>query len=202
MNFSLLGFSFFLLILSLPLYAQQSRFVSEESMYNPAFVHDVENMFPHAELIFDKAFMEIKESGKSDFKFQFPELFPLHQSVNLHGCKNDICIDLNVKMISYTDILLDIRMSISKDKFSEGPFTAVLNSGIVLATCRDEDEKGDFYDAYLYSANPNDDDWLFLRIGNCGNGVYCAYLERLGAKEEMKNISGEAAFLLKSRHKE
>lgn len=202
MNFSLIGFTFFLLVLSSPLYAQQSRFVSDKSMYNPAFVKDVEKMFPHAELIFNKAFMEIKESGKSDFKLQFPELFPLHQSVNLYGCKNDICIDLNVKMISYTDLLLDIRMSIRKDNFSEGPFTAILNSGFVLATCRDKDGNGIFYDSYLYTANPHEDDWLFLRIGNCGNDVYCAYLERIGAKDEMKNISGEAAFLLKSRHKE
>ena len=192
--------TFIFLLCLLPVhryFAQNVKFVSDSSMYSPAFVSDLKFMMPGAQLEFNGAQINVTE-GKSKHTIEFPVFFSFEKKTWVNGTKGNTYVGLRIIQASFTDILVDIKIKNNGMESLEKEIRATINTAFVLANSQVEDDHGKLYPAYLYTATLENGETIFFTVGKCTDNDFCIRMERIGAAQDFKNISFEMSPLLKS----
>lgn len=194
----LLLFHFFVTLFSQNSISQNnSRFVSSSVLYSSHFVRDLENLMPSAKFVYNNETILIKEAGVDSYKVEFPQLFSANKVV-VNGCKGNLCLELKIHQINFTDIFVDIKMTRNDITLLDQDIIATINTGFVLSPSLEEDDKGTPYHGYSYTASPAKDEFIYFTIGKCHKNLFCVKMERIGASNDLKNIAFEHSPLLKS----
>lgn len=180
------------------LFSQQTKFISDSSLYAASFVNDLRYLMPHANLIFNEDKVTIEEANTKPYSFVFPKMFSKEKKTWVNGTKGNLYVGLRILEVNYTDLLIDIKINNNGVETLEKEIRATIHTSFVLANSEMEDEKGSFIHAYIYTAKLENDETLFFTIGYCSNEIICVRLERIGAAQDSKNISYEFSPLLKS----
>lgn len=192
--------SFFLLTYFVILcgFAQNVKFKSDSTLYNPSFVADLMFMMPGAEIMFNGKEIAVKEGNAKPHIIEFPVFFAFDKKTWVNGTKDNIYVGLRIQQLSFTDILLDIKIKNNGMESLEKEIRATINTAFVLASSHVEDDKGKLYPAYLYTAHLPNDETIFFTIGKCSDDNFCIRMERIGADQDFKNISFDMSPILKT----
>lgn len=178
-------------------FAQNVKFMSDSNMYNSAFVSDLKFMMPGASIEFNGAQINVTE-GKTIHTIDFPVFFSFDKKTWVNGTKGNIYVGLRLLQANYTDILVDIKIKNNGMESLEKEIRATINTAFVLANSHVEDDQGNLYPAYLYTATLENGETIFITIGKCSDNNFCIRMERIGSEQEFKNISFDMSPLLKT----